>query len=111
MKKFIYLLLLSTSIGVSAETITVSGTTVTKVFAGYSHKGIFFNISASETSDPAECGAGLPHTFFVDPDFSDVNHVLSVLLYAHASSKTVDVEFYDNQCTQNHRVIRKIAVN
>lgn len=93
----------------NAGTLSFSDQTVTKVYAGYSHKGAFFQVSAGDSRNPANCTSGLNQIFTVDPAFSDVSHTLSILLFAQASGKDVEVEFYDDKCFESHRVARKIA--
>lgn len=91
-----------------AEAYTASyGLKVTAIYAGYSEKQAYFEVSGS-IADPAECG-GQP--IKVDPARSDVGHVLSVLMYAQASEKTVDLHIYNESCEGGHRVLRRIKVN
>lgn len=108
MKVFIFVFLIFGTKNVYSDVFV--GQFVTKVYSGYSHKGIFFKVSTGDARNPSGCKAGLNQTFAVDPEFSNVNHVLSVLLFAQAATKQVEVEFYSDKCYQNHRVIRKVAV-
>ena len=97
------------SLGSNATSYTSSG--VSKIYAGYTNKGVFFDATTSNSINVAACGAGLTaNTFGVDPSLSDVSHVLSVLMYAQSTNKEVVIEFYDDKCFSNHRVIRKVAV-
>jgi len=91
-----------------AEPYTPSnGHKVTSVFAGYLDKEAFFEIDGAGIN-PAEC-TGTP--IAIDPQKSDVSHVLSILLYAHASGKSVDLQIYNESCLGGHRVLRRIKVN
>ena len=110
MKKVFFIVITLMSCYAYSGNPTVSGVGVSKVYAGYSHNGVFFDISEDENRNPALCVAGLPRTFVADPSINNVEHLLSVLLYAHASGKIVEVEFYTDQCFQGHRVVRKVAV-
>ena len=94
----------------NAGTLSFTDQTITKVYAGYSHKGAFFQVSTGDSRNPANCTAGLNKIFTLDPIFSDVSHTLSILLFAQASGKHVEVEFYEDKCFESHRVARKVAV-
>jgi len=91
------------------EYIYVSGLNVTDVFVGYEEGNLFFTVNDS-VDNPAECIAGGGSTLSVDPDRSNANHVLSVLLYAHASNKKIDIQVYKSSCFSNHRIIRRVKV-
>lgn len=92
-----------------AQAFSVSNMSVEKVFVGYGHGGIFFSVATEIQDNPKGCGV-VGATFSVDPSLSNVEHVLSVLLAAHLSDRSIDFEVYDTLCFQNHRVIRKIVI-
>ncbi|WP_143247568.1 hypothetical protein [Agaribacterium haliotis] len=79
---------------------------VTSVYAGYIKKNAFFEVD-SELSNNAGCTA---KAIAVDPERSDVEQVLSVLLYAHATGKLVDLQIYNESCFDSHRILRRVKV-
>ena len=102
------LFFLAISSGVFAESYTAAnGLKVTSVFAGYENGEAFFEVNGAAVN-PASCG-GTP--IAVDATRSNAGQVLSVLLYAHAAGKTVDLHIYDESCLGGHRVLRRIKVN
>ena len=96
----------------NAETFTISNTKVSKIYAGYFHKGIFFSIENLNSHNPAGCTVGINESIFgADPSLSDVGHVLSVLLTAQSAGKTIEIHVYNDKCFDNHRVIRRVAIH
>jgi len=94
---------------VNSESYTPSnGHKVTSVYSGYTSKEAYFEISGAGINPAACSGANGP--IAVDSQKSDVGHVLSLLLYAHATDKTVDLQLYDESCWGGHRVLRRIKV-
>jgi len=108
MLKYVGILILSLlSVAVHAESYTTtSDLKVTSVFAGYENNGAFFEVDGDAGSS-ASCSNG---AIAVDPARSNVNHVLSVLLYANATGKSVDLQLYNASCLDGHKVLRRIKV-
>ena len=87
----------------------VYGLIVEDVYAGYEGGIIFFGVDSNVTN-PNNCPAGAQRIIGIDPNRGSVDHVLSVLLYAHASGKKVDIQVYDESCVGNHIVARRVKV-
>jgi len=92
----------------SEEYTYVNGLEVTEVYAGYEEKNAFFSV-AGDIANPATCGV-TKSVIAVDPVRSDVNQALSLLLYAHASGKRVDIQIYNESCFSSHRIMRRVKV-
>ena len=103
---FAFHLLLFSLLANATNYTSSNGHNVESVYAGYSDKIAFFEISGS-APNPNDC-AGVP--IRVDPEKSDVNQVLAILLYAHAAGKEVDLQIYTDGCIDSHRVLRRVKV-
>ncbi|WP_054113242.1 hypothetical protein [Marinagarivorans algicola] len=87
----------------------ISDLKVVAVLAGYEEGNLFFEVD-KKIENPNDCVAGRGKTIGVDPDRGNIDHVLSLLLYAHAAQKTVGIQVYNSSCFSNHMVIRRIEV-
>lgn len=99
------------SLPLAAGQVTQSNLNVTKVMAGYSNGEIYFFVN-NPPLNPKGCTApkGNYNILAVDPARSDINQVLSILLMAKATNAKVEVQIYDNDCFNNHAVIRRVAI-
>lgn len=109
-KVIIGILVFGISAFVNAESYTyVSGLTVNNVYAGYVEGHVFFDVN-SDVPNLNNCSAGGQRTIGADPARGNIDHVLSILLYAHAAGKKIDIQVYDQSCISNHIVIRRVKV-
>lgn len=113
MYKYFFLICISVLFSIKSygETYTyVNGLIVKEIYAGYEEGHIFFGVN-KDVANPNGCSSGAQRTIGVDPSRGNVDHVLSVLLYAHAANKNVDIQVYDSSCIANHIVIRRVKVS
>lgn len=84
---------------------------VKSIFSGYEEGWVFFQIDG-QVPNPNNCtsGDGGNSILGVDPTRSNADQVLSVLLYAQATSQKVGFQIYDSSCVGSHRVIRRVRV-
>jgi len=98
------------SLPANAGTVTQSNLKVTKVMAGYVNNEVFFYIDKAP-KNPKECShSEVSNILVVDPNKSDVSLVLSILLMAKATDSSIEVQIYDDTCSGNYAVIRRIAI-
>ncbi len=99
------------SFSYAADHVNKDGVKVLEVMTGYAHQGLFFRIS-SEAPNPNSCPASSNDATIlaVSPEVSNVNHVLSVLLAAHAMGATIDLQIYSSVCFQNWATIRRVKI-
>ncbi|WP_146171247.1 hypothetical protein [Saccharospirillum sp. MSK14-1] len=111
MKKILFLItLLVVSHSAYAESYTeVNNLKVKSVFAGYEEGWAFFELE-STVVNPNGCVSGQNKIMGIDPERSDVDQVLSVLLYAHSSGRTIGIQIYNESCVYDHPVIRRVRV-
>ncbi len=82
---------------------------VVAVLAGYKEGNLFFEVD-KKIENPNNCIAGGGKIIGVDPERGNIDHVLSLLLYAHAAQKKIGIQVYNSSCFGNHMVIRRIEV-
>lgn len=93
-----------------AGQVTQGDLKVTKVMAGYQEGQIYFYVDKTP-QNPKNCSSTNDgKVLVVDPNRSDVSHVLSVLLTAKASNSSVEVQIYDDYCYGGYAAIRRVAV-
>lgn len=117
MSEVMYLKIIFVVCGVFYSVAAISGQVtqgdlqVTKVMTGYSSGEAFFFVN-KEPANPSGCSNTASSSFIlaVDPDKSDVEQVLSVLLTAFVSGRHFEVQVYDNTCFSGHAVIRRVAI-
>lgn len=106
---FIIAMLLITAPCLAGQ-VTQGDIKITKVMAGYQDGQVYFYIDKTPLN-PQNCTqSNNGKVLVVDPNRSDVSHVLSVLLTAKASNANVEVQIYDDYCYSGYAAIRRVAV-
>ena len=109
-KLIVVILVFGVSVFANAESYTnVNGLTINNVYAGYVEGHVFFDVD-SDVPNLNNCSAGGQRTIGADPARGNIDHVLSILLYAHAAGEKIDIQVYDQSCISNHMVIRRLKV-
>ena len=103
------MLIMSSS--VFAGTVAQGGLKVTKVMAGYQTGELYFHVD-KDPLNPMECSntSNNDHIFVVDPNKSDVSHVLSVLLTAKTTGSEIELLIYNDACFRGYAVIRRVGI-
>ncbi|WP_444896763.1 hypothetical protein ACJJI5_09595 [Microbulbifer sp. EKSA008] len=113
LNRMLFLIVTLFSLSVSAEEYTyIGGLDVVHVNAGYSDRDAYFTVGESVSENPAGCsnGVGNEAVFAVDADRSDVNQVISLLLFAYSTGKEVNIQVWNDSCSSGFRVIRRVQV-
>ena len=93
-----------------AGQVTQGDLKITKAMAGYQEGQIYFYIDKTP-QNPQNCThTNSENVLVVDPNKSEVSHVLSMLLTAKASNANVEVQIYDDYCYGGYAAIRRVAV-
>ena len=111
MKSLILTLLMLVSI--STAIASELDAKVTAVMSGYSHGGIFFAIDKKVPNNGGcpKYGSSSKYVVGVDPNKSNVAHVLSVVLTAKTTGSIIDVRIYGSgACFEGWPVLDRIKV-
>lgn len=94
-----------------AGQVTQGGLKVTKVMAGYDGGEVYFLVDRAPLN-PKECASTTSSYYVlgVDPLKSNTDQVISVLLTALLTGKQVEIQVYDDDCLNQHAVIRRVAI-
>ena len=78
--------------------------------AGYANDEVFFYIDKAPKNPNGCSHSDVSNILVVDPNKSNVSLVLSILLMAKATDSSIEIQIYDNTCSGNYAVIRRIAI-
>ena len=99
------------SSSVYSDVVQQGNLQVVNVMAGYANGEIYFYVDQTAVNH-SNCSNTTSNNkiFMVDPQKSDVNIVLSILLTANTTGKKVEVQVYDDGCNNGYAVIRRIKI-
>jgi len=106
--RMIFLVVSMSSYASHAGQVTQSDLNIVKVMAGYTGGEAYFFVN-KDPLNPHQCSLtrGAYRILAVDPDRSNVDQVLSILLAAQISGKKVEIQVYNDGCFNGHAVSAK----